>query len=1834
MWRFISLFFLIGLVLNSCGSRPEIVKLDPAYAKYVSAFSYGMISRNENIRVVLHPDRMKNIDRDSDALNEMLFTFEPSVKGHVVWTEENVVEFVPDEPLDNSQFYNVFFDLNKVSNVEREHHTFHFQVATYPLTISIENLTLEDYYYDLENYELSAYISVNEEIDTALLRSVITVTQDGALLPFDLVKYEWSEQYYLNVHDVKRKKASSEIRVSWNAAPLGSISSGSVVEKIPAIGDFTLLSAEVEEDEDQFVRLNFSEPISSTQDLNGLIELKGEKFTASVDGTTVDLYFDHRITGERKLKVHAGLRNARDHKMNQGDERTLTFEAPKPNVRIRGNGNILPNSQGLIFPFETIGLKSVEVRILKILETNVHYFLQTNDFDGDEELTRFGKVLTRKTIKLNQFGKIDPKVWTQHVLNLENFIQTEPGAIYRVSIKFSRKDSDCGCPTEGNAESKYEDESWTENNWHTWGDFDDGFDSWYGYYGSSRQSPCDDDYYSGKARSRNIIASDLGLIYKLDQRKRGHVFVNNMLNTEPMPGATVEFYTYARDLITSGVTDQNGMLELPLREKPFLMVAKFGKQRGYLKLTDGKTNSLSKFDVEGERNPDGISGYLYGERGVWRPGDSLYISFMLGDRYHKLPKDFPVKFELSDPYGQTVYSVTKTKNVNNLYDFRCKTDSDGMTGDYTATATVGDETFYKSFKVEAIRPNRLKINFRTPVSNDKDSSSFLQVAWLHGAVAKNLKASIDVSFRPAKTTFSQHKGYIFDSPVRSYSSDALTVYEGETNELGIALPKLRMPETEEASGKLTANYVVRVFEQSGDFSTDRFQTTFSPYPTYIGLKAPFMKDYDQSLQTDKNHRFEVVSVDAAGNLKNTAKLNVRIYKLKWHWWYEKNEFDDVYEYTRKNESSLVKDTTIMTVNGKSSFTFKAKHNEYGRYLFTVTDVQGKHQTGQIIYLDWPYWERGSRIDKEEAKMMNFSCDKNSYVCGEKVQVRFPSPQAGRALVSIENGVKVIQKNWVNTVAGETTYEFTATKEMAPAAYIHITLIQPHAQTVNDLPIRLYGIIPIVVDDPETHLHPLIQAEEVFKPESTETIKVSEKNGRRMTYTLAVVDEGLLDITRFKTPAPWSTFYPREALGIMTWDLYDDVIGAYSGKLNNLFGIGGDGGDEEMDGQKANRFPPMVRFVGPFTVEAGQTRSHKIDIPNYIGSARIMVVAHDNEGAYGEAEKTAFVRKPLMVLTTLPRMLGPVETVHVPITVFALENHVRNVQISVEGNEFFKFTNGKTQNVTFKDNGDQVVYFPVEIDRRCGLGKITVKATSGKETAYETIEIQVRPSNPLLVETTTQTVEAGEKLQLPIKLLGMGGSNKVSVEVSKIPAIALEKRLSYLINYPHGCLEQTTSGAFPQLYLKQLTTLTEEQKNTVNQNILAALKRLTKFQTSDGGFAYWPGENEANEWATTYAGHFLLEAEKIGFQLPSGMKENWKNYQKKKAEAWSPGAFRGRSESDYLNQVYRLFTLALNGTPELGAMNRMREGESLNAVTTWELAAAYSLAGKKDIALKLVTNMKFLVDEYREFSGTFGSGLRDKSLMLLAADIMGKHNETIDAVVREVAQELRSEKALNTQETAYSLMAMASISDKESGGGAFDLRLENEEWTSKKIEKAIMRFVWTGKKLAENKNVQIANKSGQKLYVTYTTQGTPLEAKSAAKSKGLKMGVEFLSMNDKPIKVDKTQRGMEIKIVLTLKNISQRQTYREMALNFVVPTGWELSNGRLDQTESANSVRYTDFRDDRANMYMDLNPGEEKRITLYAITACKGRFYLPSVFANAMYNEQIMAFQPGRWIEVD
>ncbi|MBN1182859.1 MAG: hypothetical protein JXB49_11265 [Bacteroidales bacterium] len=1856
-----ALLFALLIVLHPQCKKKEkgpLMEINPAFGSFISAFTSGTISNTSSLRIRLAEPYEGEANYDN-PIDMELFGFSPSIKGSAYWIDDQTIEFRPDEKLKSNTVYTVNFFLSKIkSDVPKDLKTFTFQFKTIKQSFVVNIGGFKPLVNtDLTKNKIYGTINTSDKIDDVDIEKVLSAEQSGNKLTI-----KWSHEgdgktHNFEIVEVVRADDPGKVEISWNGDAINVDVKGKETVDIPSLSDFSVMSVKIVQQPEQYIIIQFSDPIMKKQNLSGLISLSsGASLKYIIEDNEVRAYTSYRQTGNTTLHIQAGIKNILGYKLKESDARNITFEELKPEVRLIGNGVIIPNSDGLIFPFEAVNLKAVIVSIVRIYENNIPQFLQVNALDGNSQLKRVGRMVYKKTIQLTADHPIDYGQWNTFSLDLSELIKVAPGAIYRIEIDFTKKHSLYACESEeGEEEVETEEdmtsldefEYWEEDEssyWDYYEDYYDEYDYYYDdYYWEERDDPCSDSYYSNsrKAVSRNILASDLGIIAKAGNDNSMRFIVTDLKTTEPMPNVTLEVYNFQQQLIASTQTNSEGFGDLTVDSKPFLLIAKKDAQRGYLRLDDGSSLSLSNFDVGGSVVQKGVKGYIYGERGVWRPGDTLYLMFVLEDKKDLIPENHPVSFEFINPLGQTYTRKVKTTGENGFYNFTTITDPDVPTGNWTAKVKIGSRTFTKSIRIETIKPNRLKINLDFGVEKLTADNKYVEgemlVKWLHGATAGNLSTSITVGYTPIPTQFPKYSDYTFDDPTRTFSTEEHTIFSGQLDSEGKATVKAELYTNNYSPGMLRASFNVTVYEEGGDFSVDRFSIPFSPYKTYVGIKTP-RGDKRGMLLTDTTHTIDIVTLDSDGKPVSVTGLDVKIYKVSWRWWWDAS-YDNLGYYSNSSYYSPVFSETIDTRNGKGTCNFRINYPEWGRYLIRVYDSKSNHSTGKTIYCDWPGWagrDKGKRPG--EASMLVFTSDKQEYNVGDFASLSIPTPEAGLALVSIESGSRVVEEHWVEAQKGETVFNFKVTSEMAPNVYVQTTLIQPHAQTANDLPIRLYGVIPIKVLDPNTKLEPELKMPDVLTPQQKVKIQVSEKNGKEMTYTVAMVDEGLLDITRFPTPNPWESFYAREALGVKTWDMYDKVMGAYGGRIEQMFAIGG-GWDEEgeEEGKKANRFEPMVRFLGPFTLPKGKSNTHTIELPNYIGSVRTFVVAGNKESAYGCTEKATPVKKALMVLATLPRVLGPGEEVKLPVTVFAMTEDIKDVSVEIKTNQLLEVQGSKTQNISFKKTGEQMVTFNLKVPAKLGVGKVTVLVKGGKETAEHSIEIDVRNPNPKVVESVDAMIEAGKSWNTKYTLPGIEGTNSAVLEISNIPPINFGRRLKYLLSYPHGCIEQTTSAAFPQLFLDDVMELNKAEKNKAESNVKAAIERLKTFILSNGAMGYWPNSSDPCDWGTSYAGHFLLEAEAKGYALPSGWKKKWVKYQKDVAKNWraESGTYYEYTQND-LEQAYRLYTLALAGEQQMSAMNRLREKQGLTIQAKWRLAAAYVLAGQPEIAKEITSNIATDVEEYSGFYSSYGSRERDWAMILETMSLMNERTSAMP-LVQKISDKLSSDYWMSTQTTAYCLLAMTKFAGEK--GASKELKytytINNDKATKMTSEKPVNQV-----------NIDVTNSTGGTVSVTNNGEGilfarVIMEGKPAVgdqkeEEKNLKMKIVYKDMNGNSIDVSRLEQGTEFRAEVTITNSAGMGTYKDMALNQIFPSGWEIRNTRLDDYKSpyqSDVPTYQDIRDDRVYTYFDINNNSSKTYVILLNAAYLGKFYMPTVFCEAMYDNRINARKPGKWVEV-
>ncbi|MBN2778490.1 MAG: hypothetical protein JXR36_12645 [Bacteroidales bacterium] len=1823
-------------------SNPELFK------DHIKAYTGDVISKNDVIAIQFTDAFMKSVKNKKTSVIKIY----PKTDGAIEWKENNILEFKPSEPLLSGTQYHVVVELDKLSDdISKETEEFVFRVHTKHqlVNLNIEQLVTTDRK-EFKTQDLVVRVNLHDSENDEKLKTCFNVMIDGENKAFELEKSNETE-YYLNIKDIKRTNHKQKLLIKYDGGGIESKSSGELEFEIPPTDEFKILDIQVHQYPEQYVQIIFSDPIKEDMLLSGLIDIGDvENLKYIVVDNNIKVIPSERLEKSYELRVGPGVKNINGKSIGVTETEQINFKMRKPEILADENGVILPgNAEGQVVSFQAVNIRAVDVRVLKIFENNVLQFLQENDLNGSYELNRVAKVVKTKTISLEQTDVEDFSDWNKFYLNLSDIIEPDPGAIYRIEIGFRKenaiypcsKEEEIGTITDNNLSEINNSDNWEWFTNYTYSAGGSGYEEYYydeydyyydddysyDYSYNSYEDPCNNNYYGySKAIKFNILATDIGIIGKMGKDNKIFTFVTDLKTTKCLQGAVVNVYDYQQQVIGTGTTDNDGkaIIEYDKKDKPYFIVATYNNQKSYLKVQEYGSLTTSEFDVSGSYTNDGARGFIYTERGVWRPGDSIYVGFILNEMINPVPVGHPIVFEVKNPQNQEVYREVQTKNEKGFHVFKFKTEQNDPTGYYYATFTVGGKVFSKSLMIETIRPNRLSVELELDkeyLAGDGSVNALISARWLHGAVAADLEADVTMTLEQAYVPFEKFKKYSFYNQMTSFDFNTVTLFTGRTNENGEIKTNIKFDKLNKAPGVLKAYLTTKVYEKGGNFSTGEKTVDYYPYSTFIGVAMSESDVYSYSYPIDEDLEIDIVAIDRDQKLSTeTRELEVSVYLLEYSWWYD-YQYDGA-DYISSNYNNAVDRTFVDCKNGKAKS--KVKFEENGDYLIVVKDLKDGHTTSMRVYAS--YYGSSRSADEKAVDILEFKSEKDSYNVGEMVEINVPTGN-GKALVSIENSTSVLKTFWQESDGKYLKISFETTEEMAPNVYVNISFIQEHGKTYNDRPMRMYGIVPVLVENPGSHINPVINMPDELLAESKVRIQVREESGKAMTYTLAMVDEGLLNLTSFKTPDPWSFFYSKQALGVRTWDIYKWVIGAFEVDAGRMISIGGGGeGLSPEDLAQAIRFKPMVRFIGPFSLPAGGINSHEIQLPQYIGSVRTMVIAAEGD-AFGSAEKTTPVKKPLMVLGSGPRKLGTDETFKLPVTVFAMKDDVKNVEITVKTNGLLSIDGANAKVVNFSKQGENYLDFDLKSGNKTGVATIEIIAKSGSRVAKYNIELDVKHANAMATDVI-DGVSSGDEYALEFDVNGIEGTNSVFLELYNIPPMNLEEKLDFLVSYPHGCLEQTVSAAFPQLYIENLLELDNSQKADIQQNINACLNKLSRYQMTNGGFAYWPGANNVSEWATNYVGHFIIEAEKVGYTIPGNIKTNWLKYQKEKASKWTDDGTNSQ-----LTQAYRLYTLAIAGQADRSAMNRLKESK-LSRTAIWRLALAYAVSGKESIAKQMIINLSTDIPSYFELSGTFGSATRDKAMILETLIELGEKEKAF-MVLKEISEVMGSSRYTSTQTTAYALLAASKFVKKYPTSDNISCTYTiNGKSVSAKTAKPVYK---TALQITEGELNQFTLKSENEamVFVRIIRKGIPETGSETAASSNINMDVRYSYLNGNPIDVSNIPQGTDFVATVTLQNISGIANLENVALSQIFPSGWEIINSRMLKMDLGQDSYFTyqDIRDDRVLTYFNMNKNYTYTYRVLLNASFEGKYYLPSVMCETMYDDSNYARNKGMWVNV-
>jgi len=1640
------------------------------------------------------------------------------------------------------------------------------------------------------------------------------------------------------IQDIERKSTPGLVDLNLSMEPLNVDDRSSMQLAVPSQSEFSVHGIDYGEGS-QMLEVIFTDPILVDQSLLGLITVEGRTIQQyKVINNKVQIFFKDESYGYFDLKVLPGIKNIAGHPLKGSFEKELFFKPPLPQVSIAEKGNILPPDNQWQLPVKLITATGFRLRVLKVYDQNVANLYQGDSkvYESQRGLEKLGRIALDTTYS---FDVAKPYLENYHSVSLDRLVKRESGALYKIILSIPREH--IAYPCQSMTESQYVDNIDQI-------DFDKPESSMrYGYevYYNERPTqmrgdPCQGNYAANIHDSRLLVCSDVGVVAKWEpDAKRYFFYVSQITTANPISGAQVQLYNFQGREIYDNSTNGSGIASITVGDdKPTLVKISSGNDVTYLELEDAEALSLSTFQIEGKNWNGKRKIYFYGDRDVWRPGDTVYLNAMVYQQDKPLPPSLPVNIKLFDPTNKLVKTWVEKSHADGIYKCHFDTDLNAPTGKWRVQLSLGGQSYRTSVRVETIRPNRLKMAMEFSdekvIKHTGSLEAPLTIKWMHGLEAKELKTEISMYQKSLSNPFSSdYKNYSFDDLQKRYDRDQGMVAVAKTDDSGLIDFTIPVKEQKSYPSMMLFNFELRSFEKGGAFSTDMKSIRYSPYSHYVGAKFPGGANGSQIYVKD-DQAIMLAALTEDGK-PVSRKVHITLTEIEHNWWYQ---FGGRGNYAALSSSlRKVKKEYDVTVGAEGK---SISIDVYGRYLISIEDVESGHRVSRIIYSYSDRWtDNGGEVSQLE--VLPFHIEETDYEVGDNLSFDLPPMSNGRYLISVESAGRIVHTETRQSSTAPTPININVLPEMAPTAYVHVHLIQAWNTHLNDRPLRLFGIKPIRVLDPNTILNPEIAMPDALQTDEKFSVSVSETSGQPMSYTLAIVDEGLLDITQFKTPDPWSAFFGKEGLQVKTWDMYRNIFHRFLGEYTSLLAVGGDGSNSINSSSKARRFKPAVKHLGPFTLSAGETQNHELTINNYAGSVRAMVVA-SNGKAVGRYENTVPVKKPLMLYATLPRVMGPEETMKVPVTVFSMDKNIKTVTAKIITDSLVNVIGSDTQQVVFEKEGEQDLTFEVETVAGVGVTTVDVEVRSGQHYFKETIELNLRPSAPVVTQSYNSLVNPQSDKTIAYKPIGMEGTRSGKVTVSKGLNFSFAPHVEWLTRYPHGCLEQTISSVFPQIYLYKMNILKDgDDQMRYRQHFAAVIQKLRFLQLPSGGFSYWPGGNIANDWGTTYATQFLLEAKQYGYSVPQDMIDKCIQYQYKTATnpiIQSRDGRRNTGDRRTIALAYKLQSLAQAGKPNYAAMNRLRLVPQLHNTAKWILAHAFLVIGEDDLAEMMQKTATQSTEDYKELAGTFGSSLRDQAIITRVLIDLGEKEEAkrlIDEMVEQFNKDAKYQ--FSTQERAQALITFSQfVGDlsKVEDTLTYDIQLASEVLTNQKLAFQPHDYELLESEMQES--IKVTNTSESDIYTTVVMTGQALRDETKQSAQDLSVEVTYTDEDGKSINPKSITKGQDFKVSYTVVHPGRRGDYENMALTAILPSGWEILNQRMKQNttfDQGDIVDYKDVRDDRLLLYFDLEKGQSKTFNFMFNATYEGKYWAAPVFCEAMYDASIYAKETGYWATV-
>lgn len=1503
--------------------------------------------------------------------------------------------------------------------------------------------------------------------------------------------------------------------------------------------------------------------------------------------------------------------------------KVVQFSRQNKKISFTGQGKYLSPNLPMLVRLSSKGVDEVKIKAWKVYENNIPTLVTLNSDNSDGEYqTTLSKPVAESRAKIGSTGKIE-----ERVIDLQQMLGMKPGAYFLQAETIIGKD----------------------------------------------------EYYP-VVTNQLVVISDLGLAYKLNG-KEITAWVNSISQAKPVSDAIINVYNQANQVVAQGKTDSNGFFNAVIQDDSggpaqYVLTAAKGDDVNYI----GRTNDLLEESgmADGGRNylGNGYEAMCFTPRGIYKPGETVNVKAIVRDGKMLPPaKVFPVLWSIQGPNGRTLGRGTANMSAQGGLDFEQELPFSARTGNYQVSVFLpGAENTPLGvcrFMVEDFVPPRLDIKIKFSqeqyIGADKISAA-VDVKYLFGSVGSGLNYEAGIRLDRADFSHPKWKDYSFIND--SLTFDPIVESEFRSGKLDASgktsieyQPKLdgEMPQA------LRFTLGFKAMEDGGRWNGKSMSVPVYPKPVLLGIFAP-------EAQANKSLKIMLAAVTPDGAEAKTSLLKGGLYRVNDYYYRMRNNGG----YTRDgNAQELlpVSEVDVTLKNGQGSA--EVKFGGSGQYLLKFTDPA----TGAVVAKRiWAYGgSGGEQGDNTPLNKVSMTFDKPSYKIGDTARVKISAPFGGRLVLAIDNNTDVFRTS--KDMSGpETEVSFTVTDDFKPGAFCIAWVARPVEAGQEWSPHRAVGLARVNLDYADAKLNIGFELPERLTPSSKQPIKIklTDANGAPVKgeISLALMDEGVLSLTRYKTPSPFDFFTADRRLRSSLYDIYNLLMPLESSSIP-LLKPGGDGGSDD-----SGLFSPFKRKQEVLSIFVAKLDSNDkgeidtvLDIPEYSGAGRLMIVGYAGN-KFGNASKTLFISRDVTAEATLPLALAPGDTFEIPVRVFIsplAAGQAPNASAGALGNA----AGGKAGNakdkikvrLTLSTEGplqisgadsQEIVLSPSQADgllfkavakpkdsadEQVGVGKVIIKTTPANgESFSQTVEVVVRPPFPRVVRSESGVLKSNNT-ELKLNAAGLlSGTEEPSISIAGNPGVDIMRAVRFLSSYPYGCLEQTVSTAWPFLVVPDMLASLNPGLDMADQGkrgIESALVRLGTMQNPDGSFNYWPGSpggyNGVYYWGSIYAAHFLTEVSLKGeVTVPEDMKAA--------ALGWLRDFLSYRPGDNlayyFSSKAYACYVLALNGDYPLGWMQYLRGNEDkLYESGRIFLAGAYAMhAGNAGPLRELNTKAAVQPDGGR--LSTLESAVRTDALKLIMWNAVEPGSNEAAELALTLAKTGRENRWYTTQENAMALFALGTYVYKTSSGKPFKLilsmpdGLELLQATEKQAAFVGPVQLGQGKGSVPDQPFKVQMSGDGTAYYSWTVSGVPLEVPKPSSNdlvltrSWIMPGPDGKAGKEVPLN---TVQDMEnalslaqgdkvmVKLTVTPKPGSNLS---DLVILDLLPGGFEIENAKLldDQIDKSSVSRGTPRVEQREDRLVIIDPWVSgKKTYTYAIRAVTcGDFVIPPTSADLMY----------------